>query len=91
MPYRNIEKSRKAVIERRRKLKRMALEYKGGKCSVCGYNRHVAALEFHHMYGKETTIASYGKSWESMKKELDKCILVCANCHREIQYGKAIC
>jgi len=64
-----------------------AIEYLGGCCSICGYKKHYGALEFHH---KDPTIKKF--QWdkarklkkETIKKELDKCILVCANCHREI-------
>lgn len=77
-----------AVAERRRKLKQMAVEYKGGKCIICGYNRCLGVLDFHHLdpNEKDFGIASSGttRSWDALKKELDKCICVCANCHREI-------
>ena len=80
-----------SVADRRRKLKEMSVEYKGGKCIICGYNRCIAALEFHHLNPEEKdfSIAATGttKSWERIKKELDKCICVCANCHREIHNG----
>jgi len=80
-----------AVKKRRKKIKLMAVEYKGGKCVICTYNRCVDALEFHHedKDGKEFGIGSkgYTRSWESIKKELDKTVLVCANCHREIECG----
>lgn len=76
-----------AVIKRRRKLKEMSVQYKGGKCERCGYNKCVDALDFHHVNPliKEFDISRNGhtKSWEKLKKELDKCILICANCHRE--------
>jgi len=66
----------------------MAVEYKGGKCEVCGYDRCVEALEFHHrdLSEKEFGISAkgYSRSWKAVMKELDKCILVCANCHREL-------
>lgn len=85
------ENNSKAVSERRKKIKEMAVEYKGGKCIFCGYNRCIGALEFHHLNPEEKdfSIASAGttKSWDSVKKELDKCICVCANCHREIHNG----
>lgn len=73
----------------RKKLKKKSLEYKGSKCSICGYSRCVAALVFHHTdENKEFGISSKGlcKSWEKVKRELDKCILVCANCHAEIHW-----
>jgi DNA-binding CsgD family transcriptional regulator len=70
----------------RRKRKIELLEYKGGKCIVCGYNKSNYALQFHHLDKdkKDFTIGSRNYSLEIMKKEADKCILVCANCHFEI-------
>lgn len=77
-----------AVDKRRRLLKAKAVEYKGGVCSKCGYDKCLSALDFHHIDPKEKdfSISSDGhtRSWEQIKNELDKCILVCANCHREI-------
>ena len=71
----------------------MAIEYKGGVCERCGYNRCIEALEFHHTdsKGKDFSISEkgYTRSWTMVKKELDKCILLCANCHREIHAQKA--
>lgn len=76
-----------AVQKRRLKIKQLAIEYKGGKCKNCGYNKCNAALEFHHLdpLQKDFGIGNSNcKSWEKVKKELDKCDLLCANCHREI-------
>lgn len=77
-----------AVTRRRKKLKLMALEYKGDICSKCGYNKCNSALEFHHLdpNEKEFSLGEKGHtmSWNKLKIELDKCILVCSNCHREI-------
>jgi transcription elongation factor Elf1 len=73
---------------RRRAIKKQAVEYKGGKCCKCGYDRLMSALVFHHIdpSKKEFGISSQGcsRSWERVKKEVDKCILVCHNCHAEI-------
>lgn len=80
----------KAVAKRRRKIKTLSIEYKGGKCQICGYNKYQGALDLHHYAGqKEFGIADkgYTRSWEKVKTELDKCVLVCANCHREIEAG----
>jgi hypothetical protein len=77
-----------AVIKRRKKLKLKAVDYKGGKCEVCGYDRCVEALHFHHKdpSKKDFGISAGGftRSWDKVKKEIDKCLLVCSNCHSEI-------
>lgn len=77
------------VSQRRKKLKQMAIEYKGGKCQLCGYDRCVAALVFHHCSDKNFGIAKsgYTRSWRKICEELDKCILLCSNCHAEIHDG----
>ena len=66
----------------------MAVEYKGGRCKTCGYDRCIDALEFHHinLSKKEFGISEkgYTRSWKKVMEELDKCIMVCANCHREL-------
>lgn len=76
------------VQKRRDKIKIMAVEYKGGKCEKCEYNKCIAALDFHHIdpQQKDFNLARHGytRSWDKVKKELDKCILVCRRCHREI-------
>lgn len=82
-------KCRSAAVQKRRdKLKQMAVEYKGGKCERCEYSKSLNALDFHH---KDRTQKDFGiskagitRSWNKVKAELDKCILVCSNCHREI-------
>ena len=77
-----------AVQKRRKKIRKLAAEYKGGKCQQCGYDRCLEALDFHHIdpTKKDFAISSkgYTRSWEKVKNELDKCIMLCANCHREI-------
>lgn len=77
----------KNVLDRQHLWKEKAIAYKGGKCVCCGYFKYHGALEFHHLNPDEK---DYGlaagrlKKFETSKAELDKCILVCANCHREI-------
>ena len=78
------------VSDRSREIKQKAVNYKGGKCAICGYDRYLGALEFHHTDPKEKdfTLGRRGVSrkttWEKeVRPELDKCILLCANCHRE--------
>jgi len=76
------------VKARRKKIKQMAVDYLGGKCQQCGYKKCISALEFHHQdpIAKEFSIADSNTiSWVKIKKELDKCELLCANCHREIE------
>ena len=71
------------------KNKRLAVEYKGGKCEVCGYNKCIAALEFHHQdpLMKEFEIGQIrSRNIEGIKKELDKCQLLCCRCHREAHF-----
>jgi len=74
--------------EPRRKFKQKCIEYKGGKCISCGYNKCQAALEFHHRNPKEKDFSLRdipGKTvlTDKVKKELDKCDLLCSNCHKE--------
>ena len=59
----------------------------GDCCQLCGYNKCIKALEFHHINPEEKDInfnKAETKSWLVTCEELKKCILVCANCHREI-------
>ena len=69
----------------------MLVEYKGGKCELCGYSGCIDVLDLHHKDAskKEFGISSSGltRSWEKNKAEADKCVLLCANCHREIHAG----
>lgn len=76
----------KSVVEWRKRVKIKLVEYKGGECSKCGYKKSLKALEFHHLDPSEKDFTISGKSWsfERLKKEVDKCILVCSNCHIEI-------
>jgi len=66
----------------------MAVDLKGGGCQVCGYNKCISALEFHHVdekdKGFDLSTRGLTRSWEKIKNEIQKCILVCSNCHREI-------
>ena len=80
-----------AVAKRRRKIKEFAVSYKGGRCEVCGYDKCVWALDLHHKDPKTKSFGigakGYTRSWDAVKKEADKCALVCSNCHREIEAG----
>ena len=63
--------------------KKKAVEYKGGKCFICGYDKCLTALEFHHINPKEKERYNSHWTFERNKDELDQCVLLCANCHRE--------
>lgn len=75
-----------AVIDWRKRKKKELIDYKGGCCEKCGYNKSTRVLQFHHLDPKEKDFNISAKSYsiERLKKEVDKCILVCANCHLEI-------
>lgn len=84
MPYAKKEDQYRNQTLRWRKIKQKAIDYKGGKCIVCGYNGHIAALQFHHAdpSTKETVWNTLrGRPWDKIVLELDKCELLCANCH----------
>lgn len=78
----------------RHAIKHQLILYKGGKCEICGYNKCEGSLQFHHLNPKEKDfdLASQynnGKyDIKSLYNEINKCILVCANCHGEIHYNK---
>jgi len=70
-----------------RNIKKQSIQYLGGKCELCAYDKCNDALEFHHRIPeeKEYSISSYkSTNFEKLKLELNKCDLLCANCHREV-------
>lgn len=79
-----------AVQRRREKIKELSVKFKGGRCTKCGYDKCIDALEFHHRNPneKEFGIGSQGytRGWNRVKKEIEKCDILCANCHREIHH-----
>lgn len=96
---------RQKYYERGYKLaKKQMIDYKGSKCFKCGYDKCLASLDFHHIdpSQKDFTICNYlrklllknnelrEKAWQEIKVELDKCLLLCANCHRELHYEEKI-
>jgi len=87
----NFMKSYENVKKSKRRKKQFAVEQFGGKCVICGYDRCVGALDFHHV-DPETKTANPAHiilhwSWERAKEELKKCVLICANCHREHHFN----
>ena len=81
----------KAVAKRRKRVKEMAIERLGGKCQICGYNKCKSALDFHHKDESQKSFGistkGYTRSWKAVQEEVDKCFLLCANCHRETHAG----
>jgi predicted nucleic acid-binding Zn ribbon protein len=89
---RKAERSKKSggyVVSWRQRTKRRAIFYKGGCCQLCGYSKSVRALQFHHLSPgeKDFNVSRASKSWQTIKNELDKCILLCSNCHAEVHEG----
>lgn len=81
----------KAVVKRRKKVKELAVNYKGGKCQICNYSKCLAALELHHIDPIKKSFGigakGYTRSLDKVRSEIDKCVLLCANCHREVESG----
>lgn len=86
--------SKGRIIAWRKRTKQRAVDYKGGKCAHCGYNKCNDAFDFHHKdpAKKDFGIAASGhcRSWQEIQNELDKCILLCSNCHRELHASQSI-
>ena len=80
-------------IRRGRERKRKSVEYLGGECSFCGIVVPDCAFDFHHEDPEEKELGpreALSLSWENCKKELDKCVLLCANCHRVHHWGEKL-
>jgi transposase len=79
------------IAEHRRRLKVLLVSESGGRCRICGYDRCTAALEFHHLDPAEKShgISARGLtlSVEAARREVAKCILLCSNCHVEVENG----
>ena len=80
-----------AVGKWRRRVKQRLVLRAGGACAICGYSSYYGALQFHHVDpgSKEFSISRNGttRSYEEVCAEADKCILLCANCHAEVEAG----
>jgi transposase len=81
------------VMRRRRRLKELLVAEAGGCCCICGYSRHLRALEFHHVDpGEKRLQISWNgitRSLETLRSEARKCVLLCSNCHAEVEDGVA--
>jgi hypothetical protein len=80
-----------AVMRRRRKLKKILVGEAGGCCRLCGYQRYYGALQFHHL---DLAAKSFGlgvrgltPSLAKLRSEAQKCVLLCSNCHAELEGG----
>lgn len=72
---------------RRRAEKQKMVMYKGGKCIGCSYNACIDALDFHHLDPSKKDLLLAGKYFDRCREELDKCVLLCCRCHREVHAG----
>jgi transposase len=81
------------VSERRRRVKRLLLDEAGGACLLCGYDRCIAALHFHHLDPSAKSFAlgvtGVTRSLAAARAEASKCVVLCANCHAEVESGMA--
>lgn len=91
--YRCMKCRRADVSAWRRRAKQRLVEEAGGKCKVCGYDRYLGALQFHHLdpSTKSFSLSRRGctRAFAELKAEAAKCVLLCANCHAEVENGMA--
>jgi transposase-like protein len=81
-----------AVVRRRARVRAALIAEAGGQCVLCGYDGHPAALQFHHLdrATKAFTMRDGGtRSMARMREEARKCVLLCANCHAQVEAGAA--
>ncbi len=80
-----------AVTERRRTVKRLLVDEAGGRCAICGYDRCMAALQFHHLDPAQKRfglgLKGLARAVDTLREEARKCVLLCANCHAEVEAG----
>jgi transposase-like protein len=83
-----------AVARRRRKVKAILVEEAGGCCCICGYRRNMRALHFHHVEPSqkrhEINAKGVAIALERLRGEAQKCVLLCSNCHAEVEDGMAV-
>lgn len=82
-----------AVSRRRRKVKEILVAEAGGRCVICGYNRYPCALEFHHVDPTNKRLLGCARgvahALEALRNEAKTCVLLCSNCHAEVENGVA--
>lgn len=80
-----------AVLRRRRKVKAILAQEAGARCCICGYDRYIGALEFHHLDpdDKRMQMSGHGVTLAlaTARREAQKCVLLCSNCHAEVENG----
>lgn len=86
--------SNERSVKRHRDKKQRAVKVLGGKCAICDYNSYTGALEFHHIDPKTKIFSLYsgnlGRPWTQVLAEIEKCALLCSNCHKEVHAGVAL-
>ena len=91
--YRCMKCRRADVSAWRRRAKQRLVQEAGGKCKACGYDRYLGALQFHHLdpSTKSFSLSRRGctRAFAELKAEAAKCVLLCANCHAEVENGVA--
>jgi transposase-like protein len=89
--YRCVRCRGEAVTRRRREVRTILVREAGGRCAVCGYDKYIGALQFHHVDPNTKAFALSGRgltrSLERLREEARKCLLLCANCHAEVEGG----
>ncbi len=82
-----------AVARRRRKVKTILVQEAGGACCLCGYDRNMRALHFHHLEPSqkrhEINAKGVAIALDKLRVEAQKCVLLCSNCHAEVEDGMA--
>jgi hypothetical protein len=91
--YRRCRRCRaESVVRRRRRVRDLLIEEAGGTCAICGFDKHPAALQFHHLDRDEKSFTLRDgdtRALERMREEAAKCMLLCANCHAQVEAGAA--
>jgi transposase-like protein len=89
--YRCLRCAAESVARRRRAVRTSVVVEAGGECVLCGYDRYLGALQFHHVDpgAKEFALSGQGmtRSLARVRREAEKCVLLCANCHAEVEGG----
>ena len=90
--YRCPECTTERVATRRRRVKEILVAEAGGRCALCGYDIYIGALQFHHQDPAEALRdrplrRTHASHWMKCAQEARKCVLLCANCHAEVEAG----